>query len=596
MASLIKLTDWQPGPLVNVVFVHGLGGHPFDTWRLGRSDAASDPTFWPLWLGRDVVGAVVYTLGYEAAASGWLGQAMPFEDRTRNLAELLVMENFAPDVPVILIGHSLGGLFIKSILLLMEEEDSRPEFAQMLQRVSGVIFLGTPHTGAGKASLLDWLRALAWPSPLTRALVADAPALRRINTSYRRFAQARGARLRHRVLFETRATLLGQIVSEGSADPGLNDAAPVGIDADHFGVAKPSDRQSLAYRIILDFVRDVVPSASDLTPVVRDMPVYRSGSPVNWPGALGRIGGLGALVAAVVIFWPVRNPADQLVDDPQKLVQVLSVIEDPEHRLEAAELFFRRPLTPMEKAFVEAIDYTPPAADQVPATARARIETATSREDLLDAVVGVSLKACSGNFAFKVNGPYLTCADGTPVPVIRTPNVGAPLKSLEALIFHFTASASFEGDLRFLTDASRDASYHLIVSRGGAMVQLVPFDHQALHAGASAWPERNLTSLNRYSVGISFSNAGKLSRDADGTYRDGYKKPVPSDEVATVEEGVVPTYWQSYSEDQIQIARALVVAFRDVKPDIGLLAHSDVAARKTDPGPVFPLEELRRAP
>jgi hypothetical protein len=49
MSRLIKIADWSGEKRGNVVFVHGLGGHPYDTWRR----RADDGTFWPLWLAQD---------------------------------------------------------------------------------------------------------------------------------------------------------------------------------------------------------------------------------------------------------------------------------------------------------------------------------------------------------------------------------------------------------------------------------------------------------------------------------------------------------------------------------------------------------------
>jgi hypothetical protein len=64
----------------HVIFVHGLGGDPFGTWRYG---AAAD-SFWPDWLAEDVAHAAVHTLGYDASPVGWLGSTMPL---TREGAE-----------------------------------------------------------------------------------------------------------------------------------------------------------------------------------------------------------------------------------------------------------------------------------------------------------------------------------------------------------------------------------------------------------------------------------------------------------------------------------------------------------------------------
>jgi hypothetical protein len=54
---------------LNVIFVHGLGGDPVETWCCkGRED---DDYFWPRWLAEDMKGLAVYSLGYPADKASW---------------------------------------------------------------------------------------------------------------------------------------------------------------------------------------------------------------------------------------------------------------------------------------------------------------------------------------------------------------------------------------------------------------------------------------------------------------------------------------------------------------------------------------------
>jgi Putative serine esterase (DUF676) len=227
MSRLIKVAGWAGKPRASVIFVHGLTGHPYDTWHR----AHIDNSFWPIWLAEDVEGLAVYTLVYEAPASNWLGTAMPLQDRAVNLLEILLGTPAVTDGPITFICHSLGGLMVKQLLLNLERQKGRrPEAATLLNCVRQVVFLATPHTGSWQGSLFAWFRFLAWPTSMAKAVVANDPALRSINVDYRGLAEERGDALRHLIFYETRATPAGVIVDEASADPGLPGRPPVPIE------------------------------------------------------------------------------------------------------------------------------------------------------------------------------------------------------------------------------------------------------------------------------------------------------------------------------------------------------------------------------
>ncbi len=251
MSQLIKIADWGGDGPASVIFVHGLGGNAYTTWRRKGDDAS----FWPLWLAKDVGGLAVYTLAYEAPATDWLSTAMPLPDRAVNVLEILLSEPGLRAGRIFFICHSLGGLVVKQIMLDMaRQKERRPEAAQLLERVTGIVFAATPHTGSQQASLIDRLRLFAWPTSLTRMLVANDPTLRAINVAYRELADDRRDTLRHRVFYETYGTPLGVIVDEASADPGLPGDPPVPIDADHISIVKPADRSAVLYARTRDFL------------------------------------------------------------------------------------------------------------------------------------------------------------------------------------------------------------------------------------------------------------------------------------------------------------------------------------------------------
>jgi hypothetical protein len=253
-----------------VLLVHGLGGHPYNTWRRGDVNTAwsADETFWPLWLERDCNSLAVYVIGYEAPVSRWRGTAMHLTDLATNILANLLPQQVLPRGPLVFIGHSLGGLVIKQLLRTAESEARYdPRAFDLIARVGKVAFLGTPHSGAGLASLGDRLRILVRPSAATASLVRNDPNLRDLNNWYREWANDRG--IAHLILTETAPTpILGMIVLPDSADPGLANVRAIPITADHKGVCKPANDKSEIYVLVRDFVSRPAERATVRPPVL----------------------------------------------------------------------------------------------------------------------------------------------------------------------------------------------------------------------------------------------------------------------------------------------------------------------------------------
>ncbi|VUC25121.1 unnamed protein product [Clonostachys rosea] len=145
-------------PLLDLILVHGLKGHSMKTWQ--KSGDAK--TFWPqCWLpfqpGFDHVN--IHTFGYEADFSGAkLANILTIHDFGQSLFEQ--MRN-CPHLrhsergPIIMLGHSLGGLVIKKAFLLAREV---PNFQS---RIQTIFFLGTPHRGSEYAKILSRILSLS---------------------------------------------------------------------------------------------------------------------------------------------------------------------------------------------------------------------------------------------------------------------------------------------------------------------------------------------------------------------------------------------------------------------------------------------------
>jgi N-acetylmuramoyl-L-alanine amidase len=136
----------------------------------------------------------------------------------------------------------------------------------------------------------------------------------------------------------------------------------------------------------------------------------------------------------------------------------------------------------------------------------------------------------------------------------------------DLLLLHYTGMASAEAALARLCDPAAEVSSHYLVMEDGAVIQLVPEDRRAWHAGAASWAGE--TDINSCSIGIEIVNPG----------HEGGLPPYPERQIAAVTE----------------LCRA-IVAHWGIAPH-RVLGHSDVApGRKEDPGELFPWDRLARA-
>ncbi|MDW8323194.1 MAG: N-acetylmuramoyl-L-alanine amidase, partial [Burkholderiales bacterium] len=196
----------------------------------------------------------------------------------------------------------------------------------------------------------------------------------------------------------------------------------------------------------------------------------------------------------------------------------------------------------------------------------------------------------------KIRNHRLLHEDGSPVRFEATPNMGGLLKP-EYLILHYTAGSSLDGSIAWFKNPHAKASAHLVIGRDGAIVQMVPFNRIAWHAGISAWDGRR--GLNAYAIGIELDNAGQMERVGSRWRAKVSKRLYPDDEVLVANHkhdppGTAPSGWHEYSE--VQIERALMVAqlLMERYALQEVLGHDDVSpGRKMDPGPAFPMASFR---
>ncbi|KAI1094613.1 hypothetical protein F5B19DRAFT_499161 [Rostrohypoxylon terebratum] len=261
-ANTLGLRVIVPAPIdtnvdVDIVAVHGLRGDAFKTWTAGET----------LWLRdllpgqlrdppdefkngpNDTKVARVMTFGYDASIFTSSRNTNAFTIARDLLDDLKNMRSGSASTrPLILVGHSLGGIVIKKALTLAQ---MRPAlYRSLLHNVVHLCFFGTPHQGTDPTSMAGLLRSLAQTLTRTnqgsiiRELQLWSPFVVQENTRFAEIAEA----FTITTFFETKPLHGVLVVDEGSATLNKTREAVVGLDRNHSTMCKFTDTDDVAYR------------------------------------------------------------------------------------------------------------------------------------------------------------------------------------------------------------------------------------------------------------------------------------------------------------------------------------------------------------
>ena len=187
MSELHPISSHRTESTADIIFVHGLGGHWWDTWA---ADPNRDDTYWPKWLTHSVPNADIWSLEYEANRSQWQ-PGMSLVEQGQSFLELLKTKGFGAR-PILFVTHSLGGLLVKSVIReSFAANDGKAKSIATATR--GVAFFATPNSGARLASRLVRLLQLLGPlgaayrvSSLVEELRANLSTLARVKSLVQR--------------------------------------------------------------------------------------------------------------------------------------------------------------------------------------------------------------------------------------------------------------------------------------------------------------------------------------------------------------------------------------------------------------------------
>lgn len=210
----------------------------------------------------------------------------------------------------------------------------------------------------------------------------------------------------------------------------------------------------------------------------------------------------------------------------------------------------------------------------------------------------------------RIQGGRLYYDDGQPVPFVASPNYGkrsngAPIRiEPTGITLHDTSDRLNPTDsVTWFKNPASKVSAHFVVGRDGSIVQMVPVDVMAYHAGKSEW--RGRSGCNGFMVGIEIDNPGKLIGSAkaskavawyggkDSTFNVDADRLIYTPASCTTHGPA--GWWLPYPEVQLQTVEAIVRALLDVFPTIKeIVGHYEISpGRKCDPGLQFPMARFK---
>jgi len=202
----------------------------------------------------------------------------------------------------------------------------------------------------------------------------------------------------------------------------------------------------------------------------------------------------------------------------------------------------------------------------------------------------------------EVRGDRLGTVDGRQyrfipaVPQNYQSNKVMAKEDVKYIVMHTTTGVYIQSTISTFQNKDEGTSAHLVIGREGRIIQMVPFNHAAHHAGSGLW--EGTSSVNSKSIGIEMDNAGWLSEGGGRVYAKNGNVDIPASDYQRVRHwqhyNIRP--WHTFPEIQKSVTfkavKALKAHFDSVEE---LLEHERISLlTRTDPGALFPMEQLRQ--
>ena len=310
---LQKEVDDTHEHIVDVVFIHGLRGSLFKTWRqnddikldlipnqnrtlndienkiLNKLNSLIEGTenkfsyCWPKdWLSVDTKQSdqldqidMIRLLGinYDSMYSLWYEEEFDekklkngIRERAIDLVGQLKKANLGQR-SIVWVCHSMGGLIVKQMLVYLNELGGNE--IDLVNKTKAIVFMSTPHLGSSIAKTVSSLSFALYPTADVLDLSLNSPYLAELNEKFLKLAKGetnatKSNEIKYKILTfcENLQTYIGYklsitTVSKESADIGIGEFYLMD-DRDHYNISKPDNRDYFMYQKILEFVNQEI--------------------------------------------------------------------------------------------------------------------------------------------------------------------------------------------------------------------------------------------------------------------------------------------------------------------------------------------------
>ncbi len=220
-----------------LVFVHGLGGDPENSWRCPNGKS------WPRLLTRDTAfdNFDIYLASYDTRL---IGNQTAIDEAVATLQNRLENDGVFDYKEIVFVAHSLGGLVVKRLLLTRREYAAKVRF---------IYLFSTPSTGAAAANVASFMSQIGFSDdPLLKEMKSgDNEYLFNLEAEWK---AAPFKNVKQYCAYETQLTHGVRVVDRLSGTRDCDQILPIGED--HFNIVKPCHQKHDSYIALRNAVRE----------------------------------------------------------------------------------------------------------------------------------------------------------------------------------------------------------------------------------------------------------------------------------------------------------------------------------------------------